>query len=226
MAVWPEARTPTCSEPCERQSAVCQEWTQTVHIPRESSCHSKGLFTEKQIKTWKGQRVCRLIFLDLDWHIFMQVNYVLKKTHYFYQLWFVLICTSQSLCVCVRVIRLLLMIPLTWPGAPRSSCSGTAGCRKETGSLPISSWPPSLPCSPPACLQSKQGQNTSPCGSNCGRQERQTKTPWVVNDAARWPFLSFYSLCLFTSTLSLLPGKKTQACILSSFLYFCFQGRT
>lgn len=118
------------------------------------------------------------------------------------------------------------MAPLTWPGVPRSSCSGTAGCRKETGSLPISFWPPFLPCSPPACLRSKLGQNTSPCGSNCGRQEKQTKMPWVINNAARWPFLSFYSLFLFTSTLSLLPGKKTQACILSSFLYFCSERRT
>lgn len=149
------------------------------------------------MRSWKGTSVCRFIVLDLDWHIYMQVNYGLKKVNCFNWLWFVLISTLlSSWCVCgclsVSVCIMCLMAPLTWPGAPRSSCSGTVGCRKETGSLPISSWLPSLLCSPLACLQSKLGQNTSPCGSNWGDRRRCPESLMMPPDGLFSHFIRSY----------------------------------
>ncbi len=106
------------------------------------------------------------------------------------------------------------LVPLTWPGAPGSSCSGRAGCKKETGSLPTSSSPPSPPCSPPACWQSRRGQSSSPSGSSCGWRERGRQTkPWVMKSkgTARWLGLFFFFF-FFSSAgqhfLSFCPARR------------------
>lgn len=65
--------------------------------------------------------------------------------------------------------------PLTWPGAPGNSCSGTAECRKETECPPTSSLPPFPRCSPPPCWQSRPGRSSSLYGSSCEKREGMSR---------------------------------------------------
>lgn len=154
--------------------------------------------------TWEVLKVCRKNW-KLD-HVHFQ-DLVICLWHFTEVILSLLLGESNISCnVHQQTTLLYKLAPLTWPGAPESSCSGRAGCRKVTGSLPTSSSPPSPPCSPPPCWQSRRGQSSSPSGSSCGWMEgwerergRQTK-PWVMKSkgTARWLGFLFFFFCQAT----------------------------